>query len=230
MPSSAPDPADPATLEALARPVELCGVAIGPRAHVCAFFGDREEEDEALLPFIKEGLSVGDGAFYTVEPTTEAARLARLEAAGVDVKEHQRHGALGVCSWNETHLPSGYFNPETTLAFYRGVIQSAKQRGRQRTRFLTQMGWAARSLPQAEELLEYEARANYLWLDQVGPVDPVICSYDLSLFGADVLVGVMQTHPMVLIGGVVQQNPFFIEPDKFLHDRRTRRAKRRQEP
>jgi hypothetical protein len=197
---------------------------------VCAFFRDHEEEDEALLPFIKQGLLVGDAAFNTLEPMTEARHVARLEAAGVDVKEHQRHGALEVRNWNETHLPSGHFVPEATLAFYRRVIQAAKQRGRQRTRFFTQMGWAAHRFPGTEQLLEYEAQANYAWLGTGGPIDPVICSYDLSLFGADVIIGVMQTHPMVLIGGVVQDNPFFVEPEKFLHDRRARRGKRRQEP
>ena len=205
-------------------------MALGPRAHVCAFFRNHDEEYAALVPFIKQGLSVGDGAFHTLEPTTEARHVARLEAGGVDVKEHQRHGALEVCNWNETHLLGGRFIPDTTLAFYRRVIQAGKQRGLQRTRFFTQMGWAAHGFARAEQLLEYEAQANYAWLGKSGPIDPVICSYDLSLFGADMLVGVMQTHPMVLIDGVVQDNPFFVEPDEFLHDRRARRDRRRQDP
>lgn len=230
MPSNASDAAEPKGLEVIARPVELCGVAIGARAHVCAFFRDLDEEAEALVPFIKQGLAVGDGAFHTLEPMTEAQHVARLESGGVDVKEHQRHGGLDVCNWNETHLRGGSFVPEATLAFYRGVIQAAKQRGQQRTRFFTQMGWAALALTGTEQLLEYEAQANYAWLGKAGPIDPVICSYDLSLFGADVIVQVMQTHPMVLIGGVVQENPFFVEPDKFLHDQRARRGQRRQGP
>jgi hypothetical protein len=31
---------------------------------------------------------------------------------------------------------------------------------------------------------------------------------------------------MVIIGGIVQQNPFFVQPDEFLEDLRERRATR----
>jgi hypothetical protein len=31
---------------------------------------------------------------------------------------------------------------------------------------------------------------------------------------------------MVIIGGILQQNPFFVQPDEFLRDFRQRRASR----
>ena len=33
---------------------------------------------------------------------------------------------------------------------------------------------------------------------------------------------VLRTHPMVIIGGVLQQNPFFVPPDEFLRELRAR--------
>jgi hypothetical protein len=33
---------------------------------------------------------------------------------------------------------------------------------------------------------------------------------------------VLRTHPMVIIGGVLQQNPFFVPPDEFLRELRER--------
>ena len=35
---------------------------------------------------------------------------------------------------------------------------------------------------------------------------------------------IMRTHPMVIIGGLLQENPFFIPPDKMLEELRRRRA------
>jgi hypothetical protein len=29
---------------------------------------------------------------------------------------------------------------------------------------------------------------------------------------------IMRTHPMIIIGGVVQENPFFVPPDEFLRE------------
>ena len=40
----------------------------------------------------------------------------------------------------------------------------------------------------------------------------------------------MRTHPMVIIGGILQQNPFFVPPDEFLREFRQRRAGRSSSP
>ena len=40
--------------------------------------------------------------------------------------------------------------------------------------------------------------------------DPVICTYDLSTFGANVAIDIIRTYPVVIIGAVLQENPFFV--------------------
>jgi hypothetical protein len=32
----------------------------------------------------------------------------------------------------------------------------------------------------------------------------------------------MRTHPMIIIGGILQQNPFFVPPEEFLREIRGR--------
>ncbi len=34
---------------------------------------------------------------------------------------------------------------------------------------------------------------------------------------------ILRTHPMVIIGGTLQQNPFFVPPDEFLRELSERR-------
>lgn len=36
----------------------------------------------------------------------------------------------------------------------------------------------------------------------------------------------MRTHPMIIIGGILQENPFFVPPDEFLRELRSREATR----
>ena len=54
--------------------------------------------------------------------------------------------------------------------------------------------------------------------------DPVICVYDLAKFGAGTVIDILRTHPMVIIGGILQENPFYVEPDQMLAELRSRRA------
>ena len=34
----------------------------------------------------------------------------------------------------------------------------------------------------------------------------------------------MRTHPMLIIGGILHENPFFVTPDEFLQELRIRRG------
>lgn len=35
---------------------------------------------------------------------------------------------------------------------------------------------------------------------------------------------ILRTHPMVIIGGILQENPFFVPPDTMLEELRQRRG------
>jgi hypothetical protein len=40
------------------------------------------------------------------------------------------------------------------------------------------------------------------------------------------VIDIMRTHPLIIIGGILQQNPFFVPPEEFLREVRGRRSKR----
>jgi hypothetical protein len=44
----------------------------------------------------------------------------------------------------------------------------------------------------------------------------------VARFGANVIMDILRTHPMVIIGGTLQRNPFFVPPDQFLSELRER--------
>ena len=39
---------------------------------------------------------------------------------------------------------------------------------------------------------------------------------------------IMRTHPAVIIGGILQENPYFVPPDDMLHEIRQRERQRAQ--
>jgi hypothetical protein len=54
----------------------------------------------------------------------------------------------------------------------------------------------------------------------------VVCTYDLAKFGASVVIYALRTHPVVIIGGLLQENPFFVPPEQLLLEIRERRSRR----
>jgi hypothetical protein len=173
-----------------------------------------------LRSFIKDGFDRGDRAFHLVDPKQRDEHLKRLAEAGVDVQEAMDTGQLEVRPWQDAPLHGGRFDQDTWLASFEQVLQSGAAAGYAQTRFLAHMEWALVDLPGVEDLIEFETRVNY-----VVPKydDIVICAYDLSKFGASVVVDALRTHPVVIVGGLLQENPFFVPPDQFLLEIRKRR-------
>ena len=88
-------------------------------------------------------------------------------------------------------------------------------------RIVCHMDWAADGGPYIDDLVEFESRVNDVWLRHD---DVVVCVYDLTKFGGRTVVDIMRTHPMIMIGTVLLQNPFFVPPQEFLREFRERRS------
>src|SRR5467141_1507827 len=204
--------------------VKFAGGILGGQRHICAFFNSTDEEHRVLGSFIKDGFARGDKAFHLVNPELREEHLKRLADAGINVQEAIGTGQLEVRPWQDGPLHGGRFDQETWLASFEQVLQSGPAAGYAQTRFLAHMEWALVGLPGVDDLIEFETRVNYVVPKYP---DPVICAYDLTKFGASVVMDALRTHPAVIVGGLLQENPFFVPPDQFLLEIKNRRPLRR---
>jgi hypothetical protein len=188
--------------------------------HICAFFNGMDEHYRVLRPFMKDGFDEGDKAFHLVDPARREDHLRRLADVGIDVEAAIASGQLEVHPWEDGPLHGERFDQDTWLEGFEEALQSGRTSGYSRTRFLAQMEWALIDLPGIGDMIEFEARVNYV----VPKYDnPVICSYDMSKFGAVTVMYALRTHPVVIIGGLLQENPFYVDPDELLLEMRTQR-------
>src|SRR5258707_9465424 len=193
---------------------------LGQRRHICAFFNSVDEEHRVLGSFIREGFERGDKAFHIVDPELQGEHLKRLTEAGIDAERAMGTGQLELRRWQDAYLRGNRFDQDAMLALLEEVIQSGAASGYALTRLVAHMEWALLDKPGVDDLVEYETRLNYVLPKYA---DPVICTYDLSKFSGGVVMDIMRTHPVVIIGEVLQENPFFIPPDQFLLELRERR-------
>jgi signal transduction histidine kinase len=61
--------------------IRLAGSTLGPSRHACAFFNSREEEQNIVFPFIKDGIQRGDKVFPIVDPAARQEYMLSLEQA-----------------------------------------------------------------------------------------------------------------------------------------------------
>jgi hypothetical protein len=204
-------------------PVRLGGSVLDKTCHVCAFFHSKDEEYRVLMPFIKDGFEQGDRAFHVVDPNHRSTHLERLEREGIDVGGAEATGQLEVKRWQDAYLKDDYFDQYRMIDTIKDALDPSKTQPGKRTRLVANMEWALEDLPGVHDILEYETRLNYV-LPQYH--DPVVCTYDLSRFDASVVMDIMRTHPMVIVGGILQENPFFVPPDEMLKELKERYSER----
>jgi hypothetical protein len=201
--------------------VHVAGRPLGAVRHICAFFHSREEEYHALLDFIKEGFERREKAFHIVDARQREKHRDRLQREGVDVAAAERSGQLRVACWEDAYLKDGYFDQDRQINLLESILKAGKEQGYPLTRLVANMEWALEEKAGVEDIVEYECRLNYM-LPKYD--DPVICTYDLSRFNAGVAMDILRTHPLVIIGGVLQENPLYVPPDEFLKELEERRA------
>jgi hypothetical protein len=193
-------------------PIRFAGSVLNKKRHICGFFRDADEEYKVLLPFIKEGFERGEKAFHVVSPKQLSDHLMRLAKFGIDVTDAEKSGQFELCDWEDVYFREGYFDQDRMLAMWLDVLDGSAKQGYLLTRLVAHMEWALEDREGVSDLLEYEARFNLVHNGR----DPVICAYDLGKFSGDIIIDVLRTHPMIIIGGILQENPYFVPPDEFL--------------
>ncbi len=205
------------------QPISLAGSQLGELRHICAFFANDEEEYRVLLPFIREGLACGDKAVHVVNPEQRQEHLGRLADKGIDATTYVRSGQLQIHNNTDVYLRDGRFDQDRMLATFEEIAAAARAAGEfPSNRIVCRMDWAA-DPSRIEDVIEFESRVNDVW-DRYD--DTVICTYHLGKFRGDAIIDIMRTHPTVIIGGHLQQNPFFTRPNEFLREYRGKRAGR----
>jgi hypothetical protein len=199
-------------MKTAAAPIPFAGSQLGEARHVCAFFNSDAEKYRVLLPFIKDGFDRGDKAVHVVNPDQRHDHLQRLAAVGIDPTAVQQSGQFELRTNSETYLRDGRFDQDQMLEAFEQMASSTARGGFLLSRVVCQMDWAADDRSHVDNLVEFESRVNDVWPHHD---DAVICVYDLAKFEGDTVVDIMRTHPVIIIGGILQQNPFFVPPAKL---------------
>ena len=193
----------------------LFGETLDESMHICTFFRSSAEKYRVLMPFIREGMEQGDRAFHIVNPSLRSEHTQRIAEAGIDTARAEVDGQLEIIGWDEAYLRDGSFNHSAMLSLLPVLLNNGRIRGFPVTRFIADVAWVLNTPGAVDRLLEYECRVN---LALPKAADIVICSYDLDKVDAAMVIAALRTHPIVLIGGIVQRNPFYVPPEELLKE------------
>jgi hypothetical protein len=197
-----------------ARAVHMCGRRLPHAAHICAFFDSEDQEYRCIAPYFAEGLEQGEQVVTIRDAgrcSEHVERLRPLISRPLDASI--RSNQLRVVASEETYLKDGCFEAERMYRMLEDVLREAGSSPYKRVRTCGSMTWALREMPGTDELMEYEARVNQLTREHDCTL---MCVYDVNKFSGRAVMDVLATHPMVVMGERIYENPYYVEPAEYL--------------
>jgi len=182
--------------------------------HVCMSYRTTEEALAAIVPFLRRGVDLGERCIVIADGVLRSNILAAMRSDGIPVDAALQRGALAVLGAGDSYSVGGSFDPERMLDWIRDRARIASAAGFPALRIVGDMICVVGGPDvDVEQLAEFEAKVNYLLADE--PIAG-LCLYDRRQFGPDVIREMIATHPVVVAGAMVCDNPFFVPPDEYL--------------
>ena len=105
------------------------------------------------------------------------------------------------------YMRSGGFSADEVISSWKAAMSDVMYDGRFDVVRAVET-WSRRDVvPDMDELMMLESEMNRFL-----PLFPqvVVCLYDIDRFGSGIIVDLLKTHPRMLIGGMLVENPYYI--------------------
>ena len=191
----------------------LCGEKLKGPFHICAFFDSKAEQNDILLPWLKEGLDNDEAVLTILSKDAHQDHRSSLKNVGIPVEESIAKKQLTIVAAEDTYLQGGTFAAERMFNIVESAVEAATNGPYGRFRGCGDMEWALKSLPGTEELMEYEARLNMITPKHECSI---LCYYDINKFSGGAIADILATHPHVIMNGRIHRNPHYVDPVEFL--------------
>jgi hypothetical protein len=182
--------------------------------HACGLYETAEERDAIIMGYLHQGDIDGDLQLYCPSersPEDFVEEYARRFPAGAGHLHDP--GRFQVLSARALYYPDGSFSPWAMDEGLNAFFAESQQDGPRNIRATAEMYWALEAIPGVERLMAYESRLNYFipgkpWVS--------ICLYNVNKVSGATVMDVLRTHPFTVSGGVLLENPYYMDPDRWL--------------
>lgn len=161
--------------------------------HVCLVYDSDAEHEAVLSAFVVGGLERRERVLYFTDNQPIDTILYALQGRGIDTERHIARGRLSVATAQASYLAAGRFDPQACIQAWLETAKRAIADGYSGIRVGGDLGWAARGISGANQLLEYERRIQA----EVFPSGLVtgMCEIDRRRFNDSDIEALLGVHP-----------------------------------
>ncbi|MFP4547037.1 MAG: MEDS domain-containing protein [Fidelibacterota bacterium] len=183
--------------------------------HIAGLYETEKERDEIIFGYFNQGLKENDLILYCPAERTKEDFFEKFSDFCPHCKDEMKnHDKISLSSTRTLYYPTGTFSPWDMDDGLNHFFHDSQKQGKRNVRSTAEMVWALDdTISGREHLMAYESRLNYFipgkpWIS--------ICMYNVTKFPGDTIMNVLKTHPFTINGGIITQNPYYMDPDKYL--------------
>ncbi|MDT5157979.1 MAG: hypothetical protein QOH51_2336 [Acidobacteriota bacterium] len=190
---------------------------LGPHDHFCSIYESPQEHYAVAVPFIRIGLERGEKCIYIADDGAAGDVRQAMQSEGIDVDRAISSKALVLVTKEQAYLEHGAFHPDWMSTFWKEATQLALSEGFSALRATGETEWVQKWVLREghglERWMEYESRLAHTVAENNCSA---LCQYNRRLFPPELILDVIRTHPVVVNGGTVCRNLYYVPPDEFL--------------
>jgi len=164
--------------------MDLEGLSIDYSSHLCALYESDNGRTKMAVPFLKDGLRLGDSCFLVARPEVNAQLLGELRRAGALCDRALKTGQLQV--WE------GFESVEDALRTCAASFIESLREGRKAIRVVGDMAWFFHKGMEFDDLESFEMRYNHKLAHSYPVVS--LCLYDARAFSGQHVLSALRCH------------------------------------
>jgi signal transduction histidine kinase len=212
------------TLAAQTTPLISALEQLGTHDHFCSIYESPEEHYAVAVPFIRIGLDRGEKCIYIADDGMVDDVREAMQSGGIDVDRAIASNALVLSTKEQAYLEHGSFHPDWMTTFWKQATQLAISEGFSALRATGETEWVEKWVKREDgglkRWMEFESRLAHTVAENNCSA---LCQYNRRLFPPDLILDVIRTHPLVVNGGSVCRNLYYVPPEEFLGTNQTAR-------
>jgi len=186
---------------------------LNPGDHVCFFYKTEQEHAAGLKLFLRRAWEQGNQVAYVTHSHSPETIQSYLRDDDCEVENYMQAGGLRFFKVEETYLKESTFSPDRMLKSLASMSRTAKSGGYSGLQGTGEMSWILQKPRGAERVVEYEAKVTELMRTMKCVA---LCQYDMRLFPATLLLYMLATHPTIMVGTRLLENPYHMVPPPFM--------------
>ncbi len=181
--------------------------------HICAIFDNHAQQMEVMAAFLGVGLITGQRCVWVGPPASSEALRAQLARIGGDLPTLEASGQLLFIPEIDFYLRGGAFDINRNLALLHTLLRENRRDGYLTMRFAGDLSYLQRGTLALDQWEEYESR---LTAEARRLPVAVVCQALRSQLTGEHIVSAFRSHPIIVLGGDIHENPFCAVPTSDL--------------